>query len=318
MARTQSQRGYHPTQNQDRLRDRGSEVRIPVEVDRVVRGTRLLPCPTSFLLLLIALTAATHPEAATATPAATPADPSPSAPHRTWNWHLVEHVKQIYTGRNSLAHVGAVGTTWLLIESGVDADVQAWAAGHGERFSLAASAPALIGGFIVPLAAPLWMMRSDAARTRDGGLAAAQAVLVSFAATNLLKAVTGRLPPDAETPPGVDRRSRRFRFGFLRGGVFHGWPSGHTMTNMALAASLSNYYSDSMRVRYFGYGWAAYVMAAATIGDQGGVHWLSDVVAGGLMGWTIGKVVGEGFERGRLRPVAAPGRVGLKLTLNAG
>ena len=91
----------------------------------------------------------------------------------------------------------------------------------------------------MPLAVPLWMMRSDATRTRDGGMAAAQAVLVSFAATNLLKAVTGRLPPDAETPHDVDRRSRRFRFGFLPGGgVFHGWPSGHAMTNMALAASL--------------------------------------------------------------------------------
>ncbi len=87
---------------------------------------------------------------------------------------------------------------------------------------------------------------------------------------------------------------------------------------MALAASLSSYYVDSRRVRYCGYGWAAYVMAAATIGDQGGVHWLSDVVAGGLMGWAIGQAVGEGFARGRLQPVAAPARLGLQLTLNAG
>ena len=31
------------------------------------------------------------------------------------------------------------------------------------------------------------------------------------------------------------------------------------MTNMALVASLSRYYEDSRRVRYWGYGWAAYV-----------------------------------------------------------
>ena len=78
------------------------------------------------------------------------------------------------------------------------------------------------------------------------------------------------------------------------------------MTNMALAASLSSHYGDSRLVTYCGYGWAAYVMAAATIGDQGGVHWLSDVVAGGLMGWAIGRAVGEGFARGRLKAVAAP------------
>ncbi len=160
-------------------------------------------------------------------------------------------------------------------------------------------------------------MRSDAAPTRDGGMAAAQAVLVSFAATNLLKAATGRLPPDAETPRDVKERSRRFRFGFLRGGVFHGWPSGHAMTNMALAASLSSYYGDSGLARYCGYGWAAYVMAAATIGDQGGVHWLSDVVAGGLMGWAIGRAVGVGFARGRPQPLAASGHLGLQLSLNA-
>ncbi len=246
------------------------------------------------------------------------AAPSPAAPQRTMTWHLSEHVVESYSGQNRLTHIGAVGATWLLIESGVDADVQVWAARRSESLSLAASAPALIGGFLVPVAVPLYMIRSDAPRTRNGGLAAAQAVLVSLAATNLLKAVTGRLPPDAETPPDIDRRSRRFRFGFLRGGVFHGWPSGHTMTNMALAASLSSYYDDSRLVRYCAYGWAAYVMAAATVGDQGGVHWLSDVVAGGLMGWAIGKTVGEGFARGRLQPLAAPGRWGLQLTLNPG
>ena len=36
------------------------------------------------------------------------------------------------------------------------------------------------------------------------------------------------------------------------------------------------------------------------------------------MGWAIGKVVGEGFARGRLQPVAAPGRLRLQLSLKAG
>ena len=276
-----------------------------------MRGSNLLDCQTNILAILIGLAAASSQPAAAGAP-------SPAKSPRTLTWHLSEHVAESYSGQNGLSHIGAVGATWLLIESGVDADVQAWAARRRESLSLAASAPALIGGFLVPVAVPLYMIRSDAPRTRNGGLAAAQAVLVSLAATNLLKAVTGRLPPDAETPRDVDRRSRRFRFGFLRGGIFHGWPSGHTMTNMALAASLSRYYSDSRRVRYCGYGFAAYVMAAATVGDQGGVHWLSDVVAGGLMGWAIGKTVGEGFARGRLQPVAAPGRLGLRLTLDAG
>ena len=282
-----------------------------------MRGSNLLDCQTNILAILIALAAASSQPAAAGAP-------SPAKSPRTLTWHLSEHVVGSYSGQKGLTHIGAAWATWLLVASGVDADVQAWAARRSESLSIAASAPALIGGFLVPVAVPLYMIRSDAPRTRDGGMAAAQAVLVSFAATNLLKAVTGRLPPNAEMPrdprmpPDADRRSRRFRFGFLRGGVFHGWPSGHTMTNMALTASLSRYYSDSRRVRYCGYGFAAYVMAAATVGDQGGVHWLSDVVAGGLMGWAIGKTVGEGFARGRLQPLAAPGRWGLQLTLNPG
>ena len=84
------------------------------------------------------------------------------------------------------------------------------------------------------------------------------------------------------------------------------------MTNMALAASLSSYFNNSKRVKYYAYGWAAYVMAAATFGAQGGVHWLSDVVAGGLMGWAIGTTIGKGFARGYLQPLAAPDRWGLR------
>ena len=251
------------------------------------------------------------------TPAASPSDRAPTKPQLTLTWHLAEHVRESYSGWNSLAHIGAVGATYLLIESGVDADVHAWSARRNETLSIAASVPALIGGFFVPVAVPLYMMRSDANRIRNGGMAAQQAVFVSFTVTTLLKALTGRSPPDAETPRDIDKRSRHFRYGFLRGGILHGWPSGHTMTNIALAGSLSSWFNDSRRVRYYACGWAAYVMAAAAFGARGGVHWLSDVVAGGLMGWTIGTTIGEGFARGRLQPFAAPGRLGLRLTLTA-
>ena len=271
----------------------------------------------SIILVSVVTSAAAYsqPTATTPTPAASPSDRAPTKPQLTLTWHLAEHVKESYSGWNSLAHIGAVGATYLLIESGVDADVQAWSARRNETLSIVASVPALIGGFFVPVAVPLYMMRSDA--TRNGGMAAQQAVFVSFTVTTLLKALTGRSAPDAETPRDVDKRSRHFRYGFLLGGIIHGWPSGHTMTNMALAASLSSYFNDSKRVKYYAYGWAAYVMAAATFGAQGGVHWLSDVVAGGLMGWAIGTTIGKGFAWGYLQPLAAPGRWGLQLTLNA-
>ncbi len=103
--------------------------------------------------------------------AASPSDHSPTKSQLTLTWHLAEHVRESYSGWNSLAHIGAVGTTWLLSKSGVDADVQAWSARRNETLSIAASVPALIGGFFVPVAVPLYMRRSDATRIRNGGFA---------------------------------------------------------------------------------------------------------------------------------------------------
>ena len=117
-----------------------------------MRGSNLLDCQTNILALLIALALASS------LPAVAAGDASPAEHQRTLSWHLDEHLTEIDTGQNGLTHIGAVGATWLLIESGVDADVQAWAARRSESLSLAASAPALIGGFLVPVAVPLYMI----------------------------------------------------------------------------------------------------------------------------------------------------------------
>lgn len=248
----------------------------------------------------------------------------------TLTWNIAEHVAESYSGWKGLAHIGAVGATWLLVETKVDAEVQTWAARRNETLSIATSAPALIGGFFIPAAVPFYMLRSDESRIRNGGLAVGQAVGVSFAITTLLKAITGRVAPDAGPPHTAAKRSRRFRFGFFRGGIIDGWPSGHTMSNMALASSLSSYFNESRRVKFVTYGWATYVMTAATFGIQGGVHWLSDVVAGGLISWTIGTTIGKRFAQGETTnkdqrpdfqwafyPVATANHWGFQLTFPA-
>ena len=241
-------------------------------------------------------------------------------------WNIAAHLAASYSGWNSFAHLGGVGATWFLIETQIDARVQEWSARRHKVLSGAASFPALAGGFFAPALVPFYMMRSTNPRIRKGGLAAGQAVAAALCASTLLKALSGRSAPDARRPHDVERRSRRFRFGFLRGGVFDGWPSGHAMTNMALAASLSSYFGASGRLRLCVYGWAAYVMAGVTFGARGGVHWLSDAVAGGLMGWAIGTTIGKRFAtysavvgdgraalRPAVRPLIAPDRRGFQL-----
>ena len=120
-------------------------------------------------------------------------------------------------------------------------------------------------------------------------------MLIASAANNILKAITGRSPPDAENSSDKFKRSKEFKIGFLRGGVFSGWPSGHAMTNMAMAAALTTYFHESSKIKFWAYTWATYVMVSVTIGIQGRVHWLSDTVAGGMMGWIIGRTVGKSF-----------------------
>jgi membrane-associated phospholipid phosphatase len=69
---------------------------------------------------------------------------------------------------------------------------------------------------------------------------------------------------------------------------------------ISIFLSLFGYYPEKRWLWLDGLSWALYVMASVTIGAQGRVHWLSDAVAGGLMGFGIGWTVGRRFYRDRM------------------
>jgi len=247
-------------------------------------------------------------------------------------WRAGRNTLESHAGWTSLVHIGALGATSVLVQTGVDAQVQSWAASQDETVSFALGIPGLAGGALLPVLLPGGMyLFSDDPDVIQGTSAASQSVILAFLANTLLKAVTGRTPPDRESSGdvSVEERSRAFRPGFLRGGVFDGWPSGHSMVNMALAASLASYFDDSPWVQVSAYAWAAYVMASVTLGAQGHVHWLSDAVAGGAMGFCIGWTIGHNFASNRLTasdgpsgsvqmllsPAVIPGGSGLQLML---
>jgi hypothetical protein len=224
-------------------------------------------------------------------------------------WKAGRNSLESYAGWTSLVHIGALGATSVLVQTGVDAEVQSWAARQDETMSTVLGVPGLAGGALLPVLLPGGMyLFSDDPDVIQGAAAASQSVILAFLANTLLKAVTGRTPPDRDHSGdvSVEERSRAFRPGFLRGGVFDGWPSGHSMVNMALAASLASYFNDSPWVQIVAYGWAAYVMASVTFGAQGNVHWLSDAVAGGAMGLCIGWTIGHNFASNRLPAGKAP------------
>lgn len=123
-----------------------------------------------------------------------------------------------------------------------------------------------------------------------------QSTVIAFAYNSLLKAVTGRPHPNWRNEDDLYDLSRTFRFGFLRGGIFWGWPSGHTSSTMAVVAALTNFYPEKTWLKIAGYSYAAYMIFAVSSLNRGGMHWFSDAVAAALMAYAIGSTVGKYYR----------------------
>ena len=122
------------------------------------------------------------------------------------------------------------------------------------------------------------------------GLAVGQAAILGVVASSVLKAFTGRVPPDKEEL--INDYSGEFRFGFLRGGVYEGWPSSHTATAFAMAATLMELYPDNAAIKYGGFAYAFLI----GLGVSANIHWFSDAVAVAFIGYAIGRAVGREFR----------------------
>ena len=244
------------------------------------------------IILILSLAAG-----AVATAAAEEDERAGAAPSR-WErplWNVGENLQESYFGRRAIPfHLAALAGTFLLVRSDADAKIQRWAAKQDGGTSLAWSAPGLFGGAAAPALLPGALLLSDNPETQEAGAAALQAAAIAFASASLLKALANRPGPE-DGVAATNADARGFRWGFLRQGIVEGWPSGHAATNTAMSAALAAYYRDDPGIRAAAYGWAAYVSASAALGDQGGTHWMSDVVAGTLIGWAIGDTIGRKF-----------------------
>lgn len=144
-------------------------------------------------------------------------------------------------------------------------------------------------GFIMPIVVPLSMfvigiIRKDAA-LRAKAWAVARAVMYALVIVAVFKALTGRSHPE----PGLDLAqdiTRQFSFGFFEKGIFWGWPSSHAASSTALAVAYTSLvHGKTARVAAIAY--ALMVCTGAAIG----FHWLSDVLAGIVVGWIAGRSV---------------------------
>ena len=115
-------------------------------------------------------------------------------------------------------------------------------------------------------------------KLRGTGLLGGEALADALVVSEVLKVATGRQRP-LEGDGG--------------GHFFHGsdsFPSGHAIESFALASVIAHRYRNKKAVVIIAYGLATLVSASRFSGRK---HFASDIVAGGVMGWFIGRHVFE-------------------------
>ena len=191
-----------------------------------------------------------------------------------------------------------------------DLMVARFAARQNELAYGIAFTPGMMMGTFFPVLVPGYLyFISDNKSLNNTGAVAVQATAVAFLYNNILKAISGRAHPDAEDNTG--ERSRDFKWGFGRRGVFYGWPSGHSMTNAAMAMSIASYNRDNPLVVAGCTLYAGYIATSMVLGAKGEAHWFSDAVAGTLMGASIGWYIGSVFYKDKIGEKKEPPRVAI-------
>ena len=211
---------------------------------------------------------------------------------------LFRNAAAVFSGNNAWMHLSAVAGTFLIIQSGLDYRVHNFFVRNTgfEKYSqtgvqIGSKLPALLSASLLG-----WGLISSSSRTIAAGSAVLQSFLLAGATTGVLKALTGRPNPDPVLYDGIGA-SATFRFGILRGGIFHGWPSGHMLSNTAAVTSLLHFFNRSTLLHIAGAAYLGYLFVSVTSHGKATMHWFSETVAGSLMGYAIGSTVGTRFRR---------------------
>jgi membrane-associated phospholipid phosphatase len=194
-----------------------------------------------------------------------------------------------FKGRMIIWHLVAIFLTAILVTSGAD-----W------HYFLATRNPALLWwmwpavgiGEQLPILLPLILFAFGVivkgAKVILTGWAIGQAELLGALIVLGYKAVTGRAHPMLN--PGADI-SHVFHFGWLRGGVFWGWPSSHTTVAFSMAVTVFTLFPKRRWLGCLVILYASYI----GFGVSMTLHWFSDFVAGVIIGSVVGSVVGKNF-----------------------
>jgi membrane-associated phospholipid phosphatase len=207
-------------------------------------------------------------------------------------YKFFNNLANCFTDYNLLWQVIAIVLTFIIVQTDFD-----WLYFKATRFipSLYWIPAAAMGGLlpiIIPLALLLIGFLIKKRKVLVIGWTLGQAAISAFLLSIIYKAFTGRLQPDLSLGATTDI-SHYFRFGFMRGGVFWGWPSSHTLVAFAMAFALISLYPKNKLVLILSLIYALYIGLAVSIS----IHWFSEFIAGMIFGTIIGLSVGRAFKQ---------------------
>ncbi len=212
--------------------------------------------------------------------------------------HFGQNFLNSFKGDNLYLQLAGVASTFLIVSTNTDYHVEHYFNQHESYSNIAR--PVVFTGMFLPFIASGSLYAYGKFKNDNEVLGASfavmQASITEFLYNSLLKAITGRPHPDWQHTSDMKTLSKTFRFGFDRGGIFWGWPSGHTAATTAVVSALMGYYPNSTWLKVAGFSLMAYTIFGVSAFHRGGMHWFSDAVAAAFMSYAVGSTIGKYYR----------------------
>ncbi|MDR2717514.1 MAG: phosphatase PAP2 family protein [Treponema sp.] len=214
-------------------------------------------------------------------------------------YHFGYNTLHSVTYNYGLNFVGAGLVTPCFIESGFDLY---WRnIGYNNSSLSNAALLFLYTGFTIPAITPLIFYGAGKNKNNEKlqitALALTQSLFITLMLQSPMKMVTGRAGPGIVDNPthtrGLPEDDHSKTFNWFNMDFINGWPSGHTANAFSAAATIATIYKENIWLKIGVYSYAA----LTGLGVSLNVHWASEVFAGALIGYAIGKTVGKSFRQ---------------------
>ena len=210
---------------------------------------------------------------------------------------LDETTKNFFSKQNILLILFGFLLTYVLVVTGFDWNYYLYFHSLNVNKFLF---PAIVLGGLLPILLPVLLLfigvfKKDVSFQTWAALLG-QAAFLGWFTSSFLKAFTGRVEPNAHDL--LTNISANFNFGFWEYGIFWGWPSSHTtvifsvVTAVCLVllkkkSSFKNRFIILLAILF-----AFYVGTSVSMT----IHWFSDFVMGAILGFLVGREVGNKFK----------------------